>query len=224
MGKRTAQLVATTGLLVMLAALTGCDGSMAMTEPASEFSLNVDADLTISHSLGQGILRLVNSELADRELLEGEAELDFRAVDEILLKRLGPDGEAGTIDDDRFEDLFELDAVPYVDTAALVRLGQISSELDLVPILIIEGVFFSAGELNSTVLLANFGSLAELDIGARLDLRAAEALIQGRPYEDLWRIADRPYVGSGSLESLRNFSRIWLSSQTSEEAPDQREG
>ena len=220
MGKRTAKSAASTGLLVMLAALTGCDGSMAMTEPASEFSLDIDADLTISHSLGQGILRLVNSELADRELLEEEAEIDRRAVDEILLKRLGPDGEAGTVDDDRFEDLFELDGIPYVDTAALGRLGQIASDLDLVPALKLEGVFFSAGELNSTVLLANFGSLAELDVGASLDLRAAEALIQGRPYEDLWRIADRPYVGPGSLKSLRDFSRLWLSSQASEEAPE----
>ena len=211
MCKTTRATAARCSLVLFWALAAGaCSHAESMTEPAQDFSVSIEQELSVPHSVGQGILRLVNSEIASLEFLEGVAELDPRAVEVIVAKRAGADGETGTLDDDIFETVFELDAVPYVDTFALMRLGALARDLDLVPLLLLEGVPFSEGELNSTVLLANFGSLAELDQDASLDVRAAEAIIHGRPYQDIWQLADRPFMGPGSLRNLRDFSRYWL--------------
>jgi hypothetical protein len=73
----------------------------------------------------EAVLALVNEAPFDR-LDKPEEEdgvgLDRRAARNIVDHRMGPDGVDGTDDDDPFDDLSELDAVPYVGPSALDRL------------------------------------------------------------------------------------------------------
>lgn len=55
--------------------------------------------------------------------LKDTVKLHSRAAENILKHRLGPDGECGTDDDDTFDDLAELDAVPWVGKKALDALA-----------------------------------------------------------------------------------------------------
>ncbi|MBC8066905.1 MAG: bifunctional metallophosphatase/5'-nucleotidase [Deltaproteobacteria bacterium] len=66
------------------------------------------------------MLTLVNT--ASFEQLDLAVGLRSDAAGEIIAHRRGPDGDDGTSDDDPFDDLTELDAVPYVGRHALAAM------------------------------------------------------------------------------------------------------
>jgi hypothetical protein len=66
------------------------------------------------------IVAFVNE--ASFEVLDDDVALDRRAAENIVGHRDGPDGVLGTADDDPFDDLAELDAIPYVGPVALEKL------------------------------------------------------------------------------------------------------
>jgi hypothetical protein len=66
------------------------------------------------------VLQLANT--ADLDELDHAAQLDARAASGIVAHRSGGDGIDGTDDDDPFDDLAELDAVPWVGPTALERM------------------------------------------------------------------------------------------------------
>ena len=204
-------------LAVAVGFVQGCTFEGSITEPNQSFDVWVEDELSISHSLGEGILRLVNDPSVDADFLNEEASLDLRAASEVVERRRGFDGVDGSADDELFNDLFELDAVRYIDTFALVRLGELARDLDLVPSLILEGVPFSLLEEENTLLFANFASFFELDTGASLDVRAAEGLVQGRPFDELTDLLQRPFIGPSSQRSLRDYSKVWLDERLAED-------
>jgi hypothetical protein len=61
---------------------------------------------------------------ADFVTLDDDVRLDVRAVEGIVAHRDGPDGTFGTADDDPFDDLAELDAVPWVGDRAFGKMLQ----------------------------------------------------------------------------------------------------
>lgn len=65
------------------------------------------------------LLAFVNSAQTTLDLLDKEVGLDRRAAERIIQHRNGPDGLFGTGDDNLFDDLKELDDVPYVGPSAL---------------------------------------------------------------------------------------------------------
>jgi hypothetical protein len=67
------------------------------------------------------VLALVNA--ASEEELDLDAGLDSRAAHNLVAHRDGPDALLGTADDDPFDDLAEVDAVPWVGAAALDALA-----------------------------------------------------------------------------------------------------
>jgi hypothetical protein len=72
------------------------------------------------------VLHVANTaSLAD---LDDGAGLDARAASGIVAHRSGADAEDGTDDDDRFDDLAELDAVPWVGPTALDKLLAFADE------------------------------------------------------------------------------------------------
>ncbi|RMH40435.1 MAG: hypothetical protein D6689_13840, partial [Deltaproteobacteria bacterium] len=70
----------------------------------------------------RAVLALVNDPAVTAEQLDDEARLYRTAAYNIVAHRDGPDGVAGSHDDDPFDDLAELDAVKYVGPVALERL------------------------------------------------------------------------------------------------------
>jgi len=75
---------------------------------------------------------LVTVNLASIDALDDDARLDARAAKGIVAHRRGPDGIDGTADDDPFDDLPELDAVPWVGPVALSALREYVHALGLV--------------------------------------------------------------------------------------------
>lgn len=70
----------------------------------------------------QAVLLLVNDPMVDQPELDIDARLDRRAATNIIEHRDGPDGVADTDDDDRFDDIAQLDAIKYVGPRAFGRL------------------------------------------------------------------------------------------------------
>ena len=74
----------------------------------------------LSDAQTAGVLALVNT--ASKALLDGDVGLSTRAATNITTHRAGNDKILGTADDDDYDNLAELDAVPYVGPKALADL------------------------------------------------------------------------------------------------------
>jgi phosphatidylserine/phosphatidylglycerophosphate/cardiolipin synthase-like enzyme len=66
-----------------------------------------------------GVLRLVNDPAETAATLKSGAKITSRVANNIVKHRNGADGTVGTGDDDKFDTLAELDAIPYVGPATL---------------------------------------------------------------------------------------------------------
>lgn len=211
-------LIALATLIALLA--SGCTDTNLSSNHDGPHQVHVVAGFEIDHATGEGILILVNDALTDVPFLDDDCGVDLPAAERIVAHRQGPDGLDGSMDDDLFDDLFELDAVGYVGPSTLQALGEMAHELDLVPVLFVEGVSFTASELDDTLLLVNLAELDALDIDAGLDVRAAEALVNGRPYVDLLEVSERPWVGPATLEMLREYAGPWVDQAGAEQPID----
>jgi hypothetical protein len=112
---RSLALIAVTGLL---AACEAAPPAPEQDGPNDSFLAGGKADSAgISEGSPEalGVLALVNS--ADYTTLYKKARISSRAAHNILNYREGDDGVAGTADDQLFDTLAELDAVPYVGPA-----------------------------------------------------------------------------------------------------------
>ncbi len=188
----------------------GCAGFEPNDPADSRYVLTFDADQALDHPTALGVLALLNDVATTEVFLDEGLGLDSRAASRIIAHRQGPDGVDGSADDDRFDTVTELDEVGYVGEATLQALGEAAWELGYVPVLVIEGVSFSEGERDATLLLANSASLEDLDEGADLDRRAAESIINGRPYAGLQELGARPYVGPATLERMLRYADHWI--------------
>jgi phosphatidylserine/phosphatidylglycerophosphate/cardiolipin synthase-like enzyme len=75
-----------------------------------------------------GVLHLVNDAAETAATLKSGAGITSRAAGNIVKHRNGADGAAGTADDDKFDTLAELDAVPYIGPATLSALLELARE------------------------------------------------------------------------------------------------
>jgi phosphatidylserine/phosphatidylglycerophosphate/cardiolipin synthase-like enzyme len=102
-------------------------------EDGEDDSFGGKADSLVDGSAeARGVLALVNDPTVDFEELDIDAGLSSRVAGNIITKRDGADATAGTADDDRYDDLAELDAVPYVGPATLGQLLEYAREKGLV--------------------------------------------------------------------------------------------
>jgi phosphatidylserine/phosphatidylglycerophosphate/cardiolipin synthase-like enzyme len=79
-----------------------------------------------------GVLALVNDPAETAKTLKAGAHITIRAAGNIVAHRDGADATAGTDDDDRFDTLAELDAIPYVGPATLNALIELARQRGLV--------------------------------------------------------------------------------------------
>lgn len=174
----------------------------------------------IDHATGEGILLLVNDPTTDVAFFDVDCGLDVRAAERLIAHRRGADDIDLTWDDNLFDDIYEVDAISYLGPASLELLGDMAHALDLVPVVAVEGVSFTEGERTDVLLLANGATVDELDLGAGLDRRAAEAIVGGSSYTRIVQIGDRPYVGPAALEGLRAFAAEWVDAVVEEGGQD----
>lgn len=68
-----------------------------------------------------------------------------------------------------------------------------------------EGVTFTAAQVEAVLELVNTATLEVLDDDVRLDSRAAEGIVETRPFTDIETLAEVPYVGPSALEALQEY-------------------
>lgn len=150
------------------------------------------ADSALSSAETAAVLRLVNR--AGLAELDHEVPLDARAAAGIVGHRAGADGALDTADDDLFDTLAELDAVPWVGPRALERLLDYALLHDgggagAAPCVIISEYVEKWGNYNKALELYNCGTEA-------VDRAAVELCLVRNGDDTCSRYAD---LGEGTL-------------------------
>lgn len=161
----------------------------------------------------QGVLTLVNE--ASLQVLDDSDEvgLDARAAANILEHRQGANADSSA-DDDLFDDLAELDAIPYVGPSALQRLLDyarangyvLEPDPEVDPLA--EGSALALGVLD----LVNSADAMLLDSneGVGLDSRAANNIVHHReqpnPFDSIAELDAIAYVGPNALGKLGAYA------------------
>jgi Nuclease A inhibitor-like protein len=158
-----------------------------------------------------GVCRLLNDPATTLAVLDDGVPLDRRAAVGLIAHRNGPDGVFGTADDDLFDSLAEVDAVPYVGPVSLQRLIDYARAHGLVPgdddpYGTFDGVAFTWGQARASLDLVNGTSEAALHDDVRLDPRAVASIAAARPIATVAELADLYYVGPSMLTRIRDFA------------------
>jgi hypothetical protein len=184
---------------VLLLLLTGCAPSWM------DYELDIEpAEAALhgyDHRSTYGILELVNAVEVDVERLTGRG-VDEAAAYAIVARRRGDDGLDGGWDDDFFDDLAELSALPEVDDVVLDDLMAAAWAWGYVPVVELEGVPLNQAQHDRLLQVANFGTFEGLDEFCALDVRAVRGIVDRRPYVSVFDLGDTPYVGSVAIGRL----------------------
>jgi phosphatidylserine/phosphatidylglycerophosphate/cardiolipin synthase-like enzyme len=120
-------------LAALLTPAGGCGGDDPLDGEAAGFpDGKADGGIDEGSAEARAVLALVNDRRVDVATLDGEGGLHLTAATNIVAHRDGPDGVPGTADDDPYDSLAELDAVPFVGPVALARLLDLARARGLV--------------------------------------------------------------------------------------------
>lgn len=164
------------------------------------------------------VLALVNDPAIDFAILDDDVGLDRRAAENIITRRDGADALVATSDDDLFESIGELDAVPYVGASALDALLAYAVAHGYLP-----GTDAPSEDdlVYATLALANDRALglADLDDAVGLDKRAAENIVawrsgvdavdgtaDDRTFMTIGDLDDISYVADSALAKMRDYA------------------
>ena len=124
------------GFLLGLLAVTALSACVdAEVEDAADESFpsgKADGGIDEGSPEALGVLALVNDAGLTAATLKAEAGITSRVATNIVTHRRGPDGSVNTPDDDKFDTLRELDAIPYVGPATLNALLEAARARGLV--------------------------------------------------------------------------------------------
>lgn len=159
-----------------------------------------------------GLLGFLNG--ASEQLLDVTVGLDSRAAKNIVAHINGADGKRGTSDDHPLDSIAELDAISYVGATALAKLTAYVTAHGLVPDLVVEGVGLTTAQAAAMVSAANQATQQQLDVDAKLDSRAAAAIVAARPIAGIAPLAQVKYVGKAALQELLAYAPGFASACT----------
>jgi len=153
-----------------------------------------------------GLLGLLNDASTTLVLLDDDVGLDRRAAQNLVAHRDGAD--SGIQDDDRFDSLEEVDAVPYVGPSAFEKLLAYASAHGYVPqgdelLGVYDGVSFTVDEAEATLAVVNEEDATALDGPIGLDVRAVDAIVAARPIETVFALSELYFVGESALRKLK---------------------
>ncbi len=118
-----------TAVLALVGGLSACTEAEVEDGEADAFvSGKADGGIDEGSPEALGVLRLVNDAAESAASLKSGAGITSRVAGNIVAHRCGADGTAGTADDDRFDTLAELDAIPYVGPVTLAALIEYARE------------------------------------------------------------------------------------------------
>ncbi|WP_156040769.1 proprotein convertase P-domain-containing protein [Chondromyces apiculatus] len=157
-----------------------------------------------------GMLDFLNSAAATLAVLDDQVALDARAAAGLVNHRNGPDGVLGTADDQPFTSVAGVDAIAYVNAAAILDLVDHARATWWIPLAdgdclgTFEGVTFTAAEGRRALALVNQASAARLGGTVGLTNQAVNGILGGRVLSDLPALARVPYVGPQSMMNIRS--------------------
>lgn len=155
------------------------------------------------------VVKLVNDPSTTFEVLDIDVGLDARAAGNIITHRNGPDMVYPSADDNKFDNIEELDAVGYVGETALSQLRTYAVNNAPANAEIVEGVSFTSAQAQAVVSGVNAATVAELDIDVALTSTAAQNLVANAPYASVTEIGAVSGVGPAALRSLRDYAVVW---------------
>jgi DNA uptake protein ComE-like DNA-binding protein len=189
-----------------------CTLAAGCTADADEIDVASDESDIIAASTAQ-ILFLVNHPATDVTLLDVSVGLDKRAAEGIVAHRAGADGFAQTGDDDAFDTIAELDAVPWVGQAALEKLKSWVTAnpppADMAGVY--DGVSFDAQTAALALTIARDADYEELAGQGHIWSTGAHRIVDGRPYAKLADVAATYGVGKTTMQALKAYadSGLW---------------
>lgn len=201
--RRAIRWVVLGGILV-----AGCEAAESADPAAVDGLSSLVGSIAEGSTDAMGLLKLANAANTTVTLLDKTCRLDSRAAKGIVAHRDGPDGKGGTADDNPFDTIAELDAVPYVGTAALDAMltyarahGFVTG--DATTLGTYDGVLFTVDEGARTLALANEAAATFLDDDLGLDARAVKNIVGARPIASVAALAKLGYVGTSALKALK---------------------
>ncbi len=186
---------------------SGCaDATLELAaEPLEDAPTTADADPTsevVPTAEDAAILHFLNSPDTTFAVLDDDVGLDRRGAERLVRHRDGADRTFGTADDAPFVSVADVVATPWVGVGSLDAIDAWLYALALDGEHI-EGVAFTEDEARTALSLANTATVSELDVDMDLDVRAAEGIVEGRPFASLTEVGQVEWVGPASLERLR---------------------
>lgn len=194
--------------VLALASLLACSGGI---EPDADEQAATAMTLKDGTAEAVGLLAFLADEATTFEVLDGAAGLDKRAAENLIAHRDGPDANFGTADDDPFDSVAEVDAVPRVGPVTLDKLVAYASSQGFVPtgdelLGVYDGVSFTVAEAAATLAFVNAASHDALDDDLSLDVRAADNIVAAQPIATVLALSELAYVGTKTMEKLKAAS------------------
>lgn len=166
----------------------------------------------------QAVLTLVNT--ASFVVLDDDASLDRRAAQNIVDYRAGADQVEHTADDQTFETLVELDAIPYVGPVAFRNLLEFATRDGLEPTdVVVHGILEGSRDAELILAAANTLDYDTLNEDVRLDRRAAQNIVDyragldgvagnadDRSFASLTKLDQISYVASRAFGKLLDYA------------------
>jgi DNA uptake protein ComE-like DNA-binding protein len=200
-----AKFIKTACLLTLAASAAACSSQAGSPENVG----GANQPIAFPQAEKDLVVQFVNDPATDLDALDRSVGLDVRAAENILAHRAGKDGVYPSADDNRFDNLEELDAVPYVGDSALRKLRDFVVSQPAPVAELVEGVDFSAEQADAVVWGVNHATVDELRLDAGLIRPAAENLVASAPYSTVTQIGAVSQIGPAALTALRTHAPVW---------------
>lgn len=169
-----------------------------------------------------GVLGFLNDSGTTLELLDDTVGLDKRAATSLIEHRDGEDETFGTSDDALFASIAQVDAQYYVGDAAMEALLAYADAQGWVPgpddvVGSWEGVSFTASQVTAVLGVVNTATQPALDDDAALDSRAAQNIVDTRPFVSIDELGAVSYVGPSALRKLQSYAASLALAQVGED-------
>lgn len=183
----------------LLVAGCGPDASLELGDGAADDAVElIEAELNASL-----LLSYVNSAEATATSLTSEAQIDARAAKGIVGARDGADGKQGTADDQPFQTIAQLDAVPWVGPATLAKLDMFAAAHLGGGGVTADGVAFTEQQAKDALTAVNGPELGKIGLYAT----AYNKLLIARPFATIAQVAAVPYVGPSTMTLIRTYAQ-----------------
>jgi hypothetical protein len=155
-----------------------------------------------------GMLRFLNDASTTLDVLDDDASLHATAAKNLIAHRDGPDGEPGTGDDDRYDDIGEVLGVQQVGPVRASQIADYAAQEGWVPegdelLGVYDEVPFTVNEAEAVLAFVNAATFEELDDEVELDRRAAESISDAAPVATVLALSELYYVGGSALGKLK---------------------